>query len=425
VSIEDSTPPDVAPCPRCGELRGARYRHNGQLVCWPCTGYKLEPIVDPPRRTFRNFEQFVPVTLADADEQGSCDRDTTTTRPRERPRETLRELDVERLLATAPAPVPWVLEPMLVEGCVTMLAGREGRGKSMLALAIASALGRGAQLLDVAGMPVGLGGRVLYIDAENGEREIHRRLHGLDVRPGRLIYVEADGFDLRRELPRIEQLVARHEPRLLVLDSMRSLAPTLDENDSQEVEQVLRPAIALTQRVGLATLLLHHASRGSGEYRGSTAIGAAVQLGFTLARIPDDPMAQVRRRLSCWKSRPTPEPPDRWLTIKRGEEGGILLFEAAPYEPQRDAPVRDELEVALWEWIEGGCQGVRVSRGGDTLTPPSWTSADACRAVGREAKDATVRRALGRLQRAELIRRNGDGRWQQARSNHNKEDNDE
>ena len=142
------------------------------------------------------------------------------------------------MIATVPAPVPFVLEPMLVEGCVTMLAGREGRGKSMLALAIAAALGRGALLLDVAGMPVGLGGRVLYIDAENGEPEIHRRLHGLDVQSGRLAYVEADGFDLRRELGRVERLVAKHKPRLLVLDSMRSLAPGLDENDSQEVEAV-------------------------------------------------------------------------------------------------------------------------------------------------------------------------------------------
>jgi 5S rRNA maturation endonuclease (ribonuclease M5) len=352
--------------------------------------------------------QLVAVVVDGTDEQGSCADDTTTTSDRERARETLRELDVERLIATAPAPVPFVLEPMLVEGCVTMLAGREGRGKSMLALAIAAALGRGALLLDVAGMSVGLGGRVLYIDAENGEPEIHRRLHGLSVQSGKLAYVEADGFDLRRELARVERLIAKHEPRLLVLDSMRSLAPGLDENDSQEVEAALRPVVRLTQRLGISTLILHHASRGSGEYRGSTAIGAAVELGFTLARIDGDPMAGTRRRLTCWKSRPAPEPPERWLTIKRGDGGEILLFEAAPYEPQREAPARDEIEQALRDLVEG-CQVPGGAKGGGTLAPPPWTTAALARAVGREPKDGTVRRAIQRLEEAGLLCRNGDG----------------
>jgi hypothetical protein len=338
---------------------------------------------------------------------------------------TLRELDVDRLLMTPPDPVPFVLEPLLVAGCVTMLAGREGRGKSMLALAIASALGRD-EPPDVAGMDVSLGGRALYIDAENGEPEIHRRLHGLDVQSGRLAYAEADGFDLRRELWRVEQLVARHDPRLLVLDSMRSLAPGLDENDSQEVEAALRPVVRLTQRLKIATLILHHASRGSGEYRGSTAIGAAVELGFTLARIDGDPMSQTRRRLSCWKSRPAREPGERWLTIKEGGGGGILLFEAAPYEPQRDAPVRDEVEVALWQWIEGGCQGAVATRGGGNLATPGWTGADACRAIkGPDSKnDGTVRRALERLEAAGLVCRNGDGRWHRSETLFDGEENE-
>ncbi|MCA1680597.1 MAG: hypothetical protein LC777_17415, partial [Actinobacteria bacterium] len=36
----------------------------------------------------------------------------------------LRMLDVERMLTTPPAPVPWIVEPLLAKGCVTMLAGR-------------------------------------------------------------------------------------------------------------------------------------------------------------------------------------------------------------------------------------------------------------------------------------------------------------
>ena len=145
------------------------------------------------------------------------------------------------------------------------------------------------------------------------------------------------------------------EPKLLVLDSLRSLAPGLDENDSLQAESALRPVVRLTQRLDIATLILHHASRVSGEYRGSTALGAAVELGFTLTRHDDDPMAATRRKLACWKSRPAAEPEPRWLTIKPDVSGDILLMEAAPYEAAPRTPVRDEVGEALracW-W---GCQ---------------------------------------------------------------------
>ena len=328
----------------------------------------------------------------------------------ESPAEVLRVLDVDRMLRTAPPPVPWVMEPILARGCVTMLAGREGRGKSMFALATAAGVGRGTKLLDVAGMPVGLSGHVFYVDAENGEHEAHRRIHGLSIEPGSLTYVEANGFDLKRHLVLLDDLVRQCEPKLLVLDSLRSLAPGLDENDSMQAEAALRPIVRLTQELQIATLILHHASRMSGEYRGSTAIGAAVELGFTLSRHDEDPMAATRRKLSCWKSRPAAEPEPRWLTIKPDISGDILLMEAAPYEPPPRAPVQDEIEEALRDLVEGGCS-CSDPIGGATTTTPSWSGADFARAVGRDKADGTVRKAVRRLEDAGLIHRNGDGRW--------------
>jgi hypothetical protein len=66
---------------------------------------------------------------------------------------------------------------------------------------------------------------VLVIDAENGEAEIHRRVRGLGVKPGTLVYVEAERFDLRADLRDVEALLAHYRPDALMLDSLRSLAP--------------------------------------------------------------------------------------------------------------------------------------------------------------------------------------------------------
>ncbi len=47
----------------------------------------------------------------------------------------LRRLDVARMLTTEPAPVDWLVEGVAARGALTLLAGREKEGKSMIALA--------------------------------------------------------------------------------------------------------------------------------------------------------------------------------------------------------------------------------------------------------------------------------------------------
>ena len=68
------------------------------------------------------------------------------------------------------------------------------------------------------------------------------------MKTGTLTYVEADGFDLKRHMVLLEELVREHEPKVLVLDSLRSLAPGLDENDSMQAEAVLRRWCASARR---------------------------------------------------------------------------------------------------------------------------------------------------------------------------------
>jgi hypothetical protein len=349
----------------------------------------------------------------------------------------LRVLDVETMLTTKPPPVPYRAKPLLVNGCVTMLAGREGQGKSMFALALTAAIGDGTT---VAGIDCERG-TTLIVDAENGEMEAWRRVHGLGIRPGTLVYVEADGFDLRQDFARLQTLVEAREPNVIVLDSLRSLAPGLDENDSMQTEAALRPVVRLAQSSGRAVLILHHAGKTGVDYRGSTAIGAAVELGFTLSRHEDDPENQTRRRLTCWKCRPAPEPPTRWIELGVDASGGIVLDEAEPFIIERDAPVRDEVEVVLREYIEG-CPVVPTLRGEDNrttppefpitmqdqrlslaedngTTAPPWTGSHLARVLGRDKSDKTVRKALDRLAERGVIHRGEDGRWYPG-TNHSK-----
>lgn len=304
----------------------------------------------------------------------------------------LRVLDVQRMLDCEPEPVPWIAEPLLARGAVTMLAGREGQGKSMLALALAAAIGHGARIAGIRCRS----GRALVVDAENGEREAHRRVRGLGVKPGALVYAEADGFNLRTHLPQLAGLLTEHRPCVLVLDSFRSLAPGLDENDSAPVEATLGPLRGLARRHDCAVLLLHHAPKASDGYRGSTAIGAAVELGFTLARERDDPQARTRRKLTNWKSRLAPEPAPRWLTLE-ARDGRVLIGDAEPYAATPPAGSReDDLAQRLAE--------IAAERG-----PLRW--GELCAAAGVRPSTGTANRARERAIQAGTLAKLAHGTY--------------
>lgn len=283
----------------------------------------------------------------------------------------LRRLDIEHMLRTDPPPVQWLADPLLVRGAVTMLAGREGHGKSMLALAIAAAIGSGETVAGIACNQ----GRTLVIDSENGADEVHRRVRTLCVKPDTLTYVVAEGFDLDADRPLLHEHVVKCQPDLLVLDSLRSLAPELEENYSAPAEAILQPLRSLARQHDCAVLILHHDGKANDGYRGSTAIGAAVELGFTLTREGNGPGA--RRRLTCWKCRVAPEPETRWLTFD-ARDGRVAIVEAAP----ADAGPEDSAQAVL------------AQRFGDVLAeqgPLSW--GELCERCGADPESGTSKRA--------------------------------
>ncbi len=296
----------------------------------------------------------------------------------------LRLLDVARMAATEPPPVPWVVEGLVIQGCLTLLAGRAGEGKSLLAqaLALAAAREHGGE---VGGLAVERG-RVLIVDAENGPDEIHRRVRALGVQQedaSRLTVAEADGFHLARDLDRLEALVAAVKPGLLVLDGFRSLWAEGDENDSSETSQVLGQLRDLTRRHRIGTILIHHSPRRGPTYRGSSAIAASVELLFVLERVEGDDDPQ-RRRLRCEKCRPASEPSPRWVRLASSDQlaDGRLAIQAAEPFVQSAARHAKTTDLLIPEIVE------LLRRNGPLIR------ADIARRIGRSPTDGSVGRAL-------------------------------
>jgi archaellum biogenesis ATPase FlaH len=248
------------------------------------------------------------------------DGEESASRPR------LRLLDTYTFTDSDPEPIDWIAPGVAARGKAAMVAGREKRGKSYLCagLAVAAASGGG----DVADIKV-RAARVLYVDAENGQREIHRRVRQLGLErehAGNITFAEALGFDLRRHLDELERAIADTTAELVVIDSFRP-AWTGDERDEARIAETLDPLRQLAHFLDVAIVLIHHAQKKhDAEYRGSSAIGAAIEWCVMLERIPGDE-DRARRKLSNPLARFAPEREDRWLRIVSDGDEEPVTFE--------------------------------------------------------------------------------------------------
>ena len=310
----------------------------------------------------------------------------------------LHRLDTLEMLNTHPPEVPWLVEPVIVQGALSLLYGREGEGKSLVAMAMAIGVASGEP---VAGFTPSAG-RVVVVNAENGEGEIHRRIRALGLPNGaaeNLVIYTAEGLDLRRHLDELAAVIERERPVLVVLDSFRSCWGG-KENDSDETGPILDRLRNLGRRLDAAVLLVHHSGKSGNEYRGSTGIGASCELIFHLARQEGDDDRE-RRFLSCRKSRPAPEPHRRWLRLSV-EMGMTFVEETEPppdvagESPGRPPRAQQEMAPRVVEaLVKGG----------------PMTQAGVARSLGRHPGDGTVRRVLEKLD-GERVHRLPDGRWE-------------
>ncbi|HEX7246269.1 MAG TPA: AAA family ATPase [Solirubrobacterales bacterium] len=305
----------------------------------------------------------------------------------------LRVLDVAQMVAAEPPPIPYVIEGIAIERTLTLISGREGEGKSLLGMALTAGVAQGESVAGIECQRT----NVLLVDAENGEYEIHRRVKALGLPSAGVTVVEAEDFHLGRNLADLESLIERVQPGLVILDSFRSLWPGGDENDSAAVAAVLDPLRNMLRRQGPAGILLHHVSRAGNDYRGTSAIGASIEVGFRLARHPKDPDRRDRRSLHCFKSRPAPEPEDRWLRL-HVEREQVFIEAAESFVGEEGgecshAPKRTELAPSL------------IAAAAD---PTEWP--DLARAIGRSPKDGTARRLRDELLKAGELVKLDDGR---------------
>jgi hypothetical protein len=301
----------------------------------------------------------------------------------------IRFLDVARMTAEAPPPVSWLARGVLPRAALTALYAPGGDGKSLLSMALAAAIAHGGEL---AGIECEQGGTV-YLDAENGEWEIHRRVHTLGLPPSGVRVADVSGLDLRRQMTEVAAVVNETRPDLLILDSFRSLTPGMEENDTAQTARVLDPLRRLAHESGTAILLIHHANKAGRDFRGASSIRDSVDVLWHLGRYDGDPDPQ-RRFLHNRKMRVAPDSERLWLRLEV-DRGRVLIDKADPPQDSNPPSAAQPVRAALSDEILAG------------IGERSLRLVAIAELVGRRPKDGSVRNALGALLAQGLIARQG------------------
>ncbi len=198
----------------------------------------------------------------------------------------MQPLDLSRSDGRGVPELPWLLPGWLAEGDIALLCGGAETGKSTLLAGLANAFVRGHECCGLQPTrPI----RVLVLDEEQSgplTTRLYQRTglaFGEDPAHPWLRVYSSQGLDLntaegRKELDRV---IAEHGAELVIMDSISTLFPGVNEDRAYEVTPVFVDLRRLRMMHSCTFVLVHHAaktrrpgSRAVDALRGSTAYAA-------------------------------------------------------------------------------------------------------------------------------------------------------
>ncbi len=178
----------------------------------------------------------------------------------------------------------FLVERLLTVGGTSLLTAKHASFKSFFALDIALSVALGRKFHDLQCRQ----GRVVYVAAE-GASGLKKRAaawlqHHEASAPANLVILDRP-FQVADSAQRAEfvAVTASLKPQLIVIDTLARCSVGLEENSAGDMGKFADALGDLARETGAHVLCLHHNNK-LGEFRGSTALPAAVDTHLTLER---------------------------------------------------------------------------------------------------------------------------------------------
>ncbi len=245
----------------------------------------------------------------------------------------------------------WTVKDLIPECSITALSGTPGSFKTWLTIEIARCISSGDKFLNKFEVARGT---VLFIDKENHQKHIQKRLKQLGFSDDHnVIYLTDDIFvDKEEDFKKVLRAVNKFKPKLVVFDSLVRIHQG-DENTSKDIAKVMGKFRVITQK-GASVLFIHHhrkesskAKKSPNSLRGSSDILAGLDSLLFVEKSSDEDLLTIEQA----KAR-TQEiiEPFSVLIEKNKESGGIKFSYNGEYDPTKT--VRDEVGKEIIELLK-------------------------------------------------------------------------
>lgn len=211
--------------------------------------------------------------------------------------EDTRQLRLVRASGVKPQPVRWLLHHLIPQAAVTLLAGREGLGKSTMWAYWASEATHGRLPGDLLGTPTDV---LVIANEDSREHTLTPRLIAAGADLDRVHFVDASTLTgttsvmLPLDVARLVQVIRATGASLVIVDPLVSvLDGRLDSHKDHSIRQALDPLNSVASTTGAALLGLVHLNKAQGSdvldrVLGSRAFTAAARAVLAMTVDPQD-----------------------------------------------------------------------------------------------------------------------------------------
>lgn len=270
----------------------------------------------------------------------------------------------ENMENVQPRSVEFLQKPYFPLGCLSVIDGDPGVGKSYLTASLASAVSRGAKW---AGEPIGNPRKVLFLSIEDdADRVLLPRLLRQNADISKIDFMSKAFCLDEGGVDRLRRKISQGDFGLLIIDPITAFMPAeADMYRANEVRGFLIPLAEMAREFNLAIVIIRHLRKADTEsalHRGIGSIDfiAAVRSAMILAKSPDDENARVFAHTKASYTRLGPSQ----NFLMEGEEGEIakMVWEGVSdldaetlLKSQNQKPAKsEEAENFLRDMLSGG-----------------------------------------------------------------------
>lgn len=187
--------------------------------------------------------------------------------------------NIKQLFEEKPT-INWVVDGLLSEGGISVVAGPPKSGKSTIIRQLSVAIAKGGEFLERKVNP----GPVVYLALEEQDALVYDQFKALNVSENDPIMFHVGPLNKRNGFEDFKEFLEINSPRLAVIDTLVLFAQIKDDNNYKEVYNALTDFRDLARATGTHIVCIHHSNK-SGGVMGSTAFTGAVDAIFTFENV--------------------------------------------------------------------------------------------------------------------------------------------